>query len=345
MISRKGSDMAKALTKVFLFLLVMTAMFVYVGHTITVMTGGDREQTVGEGINAGAGEKIFFGKGKCSTCHSIGEKGSGIRCPNLGIKGDIFTKPIGERAVDRAAERSAQTGREWRALDYLFECVAEPGAYVVSGFRNEMPTIYKPPIDLKPDEVKAVIMFLASMGSEIPAEDILKPTGIAREYFTKIEASVKSQNDTTGQLKLYIQGDAENGESLFWDIESKAGCAKCHSVNGAGGSVGPSLAHVGGTRTLGYIIESILKPSAEIAGGYEPVIVLTKDRKRISGTKKDDTEDHLTIGTSAGEIVTIKKSDIRKWKVLKKSIMPGNFGEILTVQELHDIIAYLLTLT
>jgi len=340
--------MAKALTKIFLFLIVMTAMFVYVGHTITVMTGGDREQTVGEGINAGAGEKIFFGKGKCGTCHSIGERGSAIRCPNLGLKGNIFTKPIGERAADRAAERSARTGREWRAVDHLFECVAEPGAYVVSGFRNEMPIIYKPPIALKPDEVKAVIMFLASMGSEIPAEEILRPTGIAREYFDKIEASVKSQNGANTaakQFKLYIKGDAKKGESLFWDTTGKAGCAKCHSVSGKGGNVGPPLTSVGGTRTPEYIIESILKPSAKIAGGYQPVIVLTKERERISGTKRDDTADHLTIGTASGKLVTVKKSDIRKWKVLKKSIMPDNFREILTVQELHDIVAYLLTLT
>ncbi|MGK7344583.1 MAG: c-type cytochrome [Candidatus Nitrospinota bacterium M3_3B_026] len=338
--------MGKAVLRVFLFLVALICLYVYVGYTITDMTGGFEKKIVVEGINPEAGEQIFFGKGKCSTCHSIGDKGSAIRCPNLGVKGENFTVPIGERAFERAKERAAKTGKEWNAVDYLFECVAEPPAYVVAGYKAEMPYVYKPPIGLTPDEVKAVISFLASLGGDdISMDEITKPTGIARELFSKIEAEAASGAAGVVPFEPYLPGDPEAGKNLFWDLKSKVGCAKCHSIGDKGGQVGPPLTSVSGTRTLQYIVESIVKPSAVIVSGYEPVLVLTNDGRRISGTKKEETPESLTLGMSTGEVVTIPKSEIKKWKVMKKSIMPGNFAEILSITEFHDVLAYVRTLT
>ena len=338
--------MANAVLRVFMFLIALMVLFVYIGYTITDMTGGFTKQVVVEGINPEAGEQIFFGKGKCSTCHSIGDKGSAIRCPNLGVMGENFSVPIGERAMERAALRAKATGKVWNPIDYLFECVVEPPAFVVPGFKNEMPYVYKAPIGLTPDEVKAVISFLASLGGDdIPLSAITKPTGIAKELFAKVEAAAASGATSAVPFKPYIAGDVEKGKGLFWNLDSKVGCAKCHSVNEKGGQVGPSLSSVSGTRTLPYIIESIIKPSAVIVSGYEPVLVMTNDRKRISGTKKEETPESLTLGMATGEVVTIMKSDIKKWKVMKKSIMPSNFGEILSIDEFHDVLSYVQTLT
>lgn len=338
--------MANAVLRVFIFLIVLICLYVYVGYTITDMTGGFQKTVVVEGVNPEAGEQIFFGKGKCSTCHSIGDKGSAIRCPNLGVMGDNFKVPIGERAAERAAERSKQTGKQYRPVDYLFECVVEPPAYVVSGFKNEMPYTYLPPIGLKPDEIKAVISFLASLGGDdITMDSIAKPTGIAKDLFVKVEAAAASGASMVIPFKPYLPGDQENGKALFWDVKSKAGCAKCHTVGDKGGQVGPALTSVAGTRALPYIVESIVLPSAVIVSGYEPILALMKDGSRISGTKKEEAPDHLTLGMPTGEVVTINKSDIEKWKVLDKSIMPGNFPEILSVQEFHDVLSYVLTLT
>jgi len=46
-----------------------------------------------------------------------------------------------------------------------------------------------------------------------------------------------------------------------------------------------------------------------------------------------------------GEIRKIAKSDIEKVVPQKVSIMPGNFREILTMEQFHDLLAFLLTLT
>ncbi len=337
--------MAKAVLRVFIFLASLIVVYVYIGYTITDMTGGFDKQVVVEGINVEAGEQIFYGKGKCSTCHSVGDKGSAIRCPNLGVMGENFQIPIGERAFERAKLRAQKTGKPWNAVDYLYECIGEPGAFVVDGYKNEMPVVYKPPIGLTPDEVKAVIMFLASLGSEITDEQILKPSGIAKDFLVKIEAAATSSQVAMQPFEPYLPGDPEKGKELFWNENSKAGCAKCHSVGSKGGQVGPPLTSVSGTRTLKYIIESIVDSSAVIVSGYEPLLVLTNDRQRIAGTKKEDTPEYFLIGQPTGEIKKVMKSDVKKFKIMKKSIMPGNFAEILSVDEFHDILAYVRTLT
>lgn len=337
--------MVGALGRVFLFLVATMIVYQVVGWKITDLSGGERKSVAIEGVNAEAGEQIFFGKGRCYTCHSIGDRGSAIRCPNMGIKGEKFNLMIGERATERAKLRTEKTGKHYRAVDYLFECVGEPGAFVVEGYKNEMPYTYKPPISLQPDDIKAVLLFLASQGEgEITPEQIMNPTGIAKEYFAKVIAAADIGEGGGEVFEPYLIGDAEMGKEIFWGQNSKTPCGKCHMVNEKGGKVGPDITNVAATRTVKFIIESILKPSAEIASGFEPILILTNDGKRVSGTKKGETDDSLSVAIETGEVIKFAKSDIKKWKKMKKSIMPGNFRELLTVDDLHNVVAYLQSL-
>ena len=148
--------MTNPLLKVSLFIILLMAAFGYMGYAVTSISGG--AVRVAEGINPEAGEVIFWGKGKCSTCHSVGDQGSAIRCPNQGDAGPLGM-PIGLRAEARAKERAAKTGAPFSAADYLIESLAHPNAYVVDGYKAEMPVVTKPPINLSPDEVKAVVVY------------------------------------------------------------------------------------------------------------------------------------------------------------------------------------------
>ena len=40
----------------------------------------------------------------------------------------------------------------------------------------------------------------------------------------------------------------------------------------------------------------------------------------------------------------MQKSELESVTVLKKSLMPDNMAEVLTVKELHDLFAFLMTL-
>lgn len=323
--------MTKIYLKVVIFTLVLVGLFVYIGEAITRISGLGGGGVVIKGVNPEAGESIFWGKGKCSTCHSIGSRGSSIRCPNLG---DSDIGPIiGARAAQRAQERTAQGKAGMTATDYLIETLANPGAYIVKGFKNEMPLVYQPPISLSPDEVKAVISYLQSQGGEVDIAAIKLPPEIKA---VSAEEAVP--------WEPYMAGDPAAGESLFFDLESNAGCAKCHTVNGKGGTVGPELTNVAGTRTPQFIVQSILNPSAEIASGFEPMLVITKDGRYLSGVLQKEDAATIALADSNAQIITIPKGEVASKAPQKTSIMPGNLAEILTMEEFHHLLAYVGTL-
>ncbi len=88
----------------------------------------------------------------------------------------------------------------------------------------------------------------------------------------------------TDEVKV-TAGDPKRGEELFF-TSPVAACAACHTVNGKGGAVGPSLTGVAARSDKAYIIESLMDPNAKLAKGYEnlkvspmpPVGVLLKEQ-------------------------------------------------------------------
>ncbi len=322
---------------VVIFTVALVLVFVWIGEVITKISGeGAPRSSVA--ITAGnitpeAGESVFWGKGKCHTCHAIGSRGASIRGPNQGESGPTGLA-IGARAEERARERAKATGKPFTATDYLVESLLDPGAYVVQGYKNEMPNPMRPPIRLNPEEVKAVIAYLQSLGGIVDVAAIKLPAGLAAQV---------SQGGAE-EVRLYLRGDPKKGEELFFNPESNAACAKCHAVNGKGGTVGPELTGVAGTRDTRFIIESILEPSKEIASGYEPILVITKDGQYLTGIVKREDATTIEIADSQAQVHRVAKSQMEKKAPQKTSLMPENFKEILTVEELHDLLAYLQTL-
>jgi mono/diheme cytochrome c family protein len=99
---------------------------------------------------AAIGQKIFFSKGQCALCHSIGPSES-ARCPDL--------KGIGSKL----------------SREFIFESLTQPQAYVYLDYRHEgppkeyparMPYINKNPIGLTKNEILSVIAFLQQMSGE-----------------------------------------------------------------------------------------------------------------------------------------------------------------------------------
>src|SRR5437870_7702549 len=138
-----------------------------------------------------AGEEIFKTKGTCEICHRIGQKGT--RAPDLGGVGG----------------RASKTKPGMSAKQYIMESLLQPGAYLVEGYPNIMPTVDKPPIGLNRSEVWALVAFLESQGGavDVTLDDIPKTAGAAAGGGAAVE--------------LKIPGDPKAGEALF---QAKAGC-------------------------------------------------------------------------------------------------------------------------
>jgi putative heme-binding domain-containing protein len=312
------------------FVLVTLGVFVYIGALVTAISGGAGVATAAVGVNPEAGEAIYWGKGKCATCHSLGERGSAIRGPNHeNVCGLARDQRVAERQAAGAA--SIQT-----ATDYLVESIADPQVYIVEGYSGAMPKVFLPPISLTADEIRAVVMYLQTQGCEPDAAAIQLPSAI----LTAAQAGASAG----GEFTLVVTGDPEAGRALFFDAGGPAACVKCHTVAGEGAQVGPELTDVAGTQTLEYVFESIMDPSAQIApGGYEPVQVQLTDGTVLAGILTGEDEAAVTIKDKDGVETVVNKSDIRRERRYPDvpSIMPDNFSELLTVKQVADLIAFL----
>jgi putative heme-binding domain-containing protein len=314
----------KTYIKISILTLLLIGFFIYIGEALTRISGLGGEAGLVAGINPEAGETLFWGRGKCHTCHSVGTRGSAIRGPDL--------DNMGAMAFQRAAERKAQ-GVSMSATEYLVESIANVSAYVVEGYKDEMPLAFKPPISLTPDEIKAVISYLQTLGGELDIAAIKLPS--------TIKAATK---ETMVKWEPYMEGDPKVGEELFFDEASSAACSKCHVVGERGKAGGPDLTHLAGTRTPKFIIDSIFNPSAEIASGFEQMLIRTTDGKLIRGIVRKQDETGIELVDKEGTIRKIPLGDIDRKKILKNSAMPENLANLLTVEEFHNLLAYLFTL-
>jgi putative heme-binding domain-containing protein len=332
---------------VVVFTVVSLGLFTYVVAALSDIAGERGRVEKERAASGGAveatpevGEAIFWGKGTCYNCHAVGTRGSAIRGPNLGDPGPLGL-PIGARAEKRAEERAKKTGKPFTATDYLMESLLEPAAYVVDGFSNIMAVPWRPPIALKADEIKAVITYLQSLGATPDTAAIEKSPFIGP---LRAAAAAAASAQAAPPAKLLVTGNAEEGRKVFFDAQGNASCGKCHRVAGQGSEVGPELTTIAGMQPLDYLVESILQPSKVIVPGYEPMLLRMKDGRMVTGIIKKETADLIELADSQGKIEKVPKADVAERAPQKTSLMPGNFDEVLTVKEFHDIVAYLQTL-
>ena len=214
----------------------------------------DIERTPEEFVEAG--EIIFNGKGKCLTCHTLDTSAPPGRCPDM--------SDVGVRAATRQPGMSAK--------EYLIESTYEPHKFLVTGYGNIMPPVWKPPISLTELEIETVIAFLQSQGGEVDLTPFEPPVDIG------------SAAAVVEELPPILAGDVERGKKVFVD---GAKCIACHEVAGVEKPAGqtldegveivtaPDLTEIAAVNSLRYIEESILKPNAQIVSGYGSVTVKT----------------------------------------------------------------------
>ena len=196
--------------KIILFVATVLLFFAYIGYSIPSRPSLPPEEekfdlalikTKNDLVQIG--QKIFFGKGQCALCHSIGPSET-ARCPNL--------EGVG-----------AKLSRE-----FIYESLTKPQAYTymqyefspAKPFAAKMPAINKPPIGLNENELLAVIAFLQSQGGP--------------EYVT-VEPSEIVQ---PARGLIAVTGNVEAGRTVF----KQAGCVRCHGIGGEkGGTQGPDL--------------------------------------------------------------------------------------------------------
>lgn len=283
-------------------------------------------------VNITAGEEIFWGKGRCHVCHRIGERGYALRGPNLGESKDGAVLPI--RAHSRATELQLKT-----AVEYLVQSIAEPSAFVVPAYNNEMPEVFKAPIGLSPPEIKSVILYLSSLDGDTTFKEISLPLELYAAYSKPGESFVR-----------HLKGNPASGEKLFFDATGPAACATCHiGIDGEGrtrgDSIGPDLRAIATFRTPPHIYQKIIKPDSNIVSGYEEALVKTFDGRLFIGRIMEVTQKRLVLLDRNKIQSVIRSGEVKMVLPQKTSNMPSNYEELLTGDQMNDLLAYLVTLT
>ena len=218
----------------------------------------------------GMGETLLKTKGGCLLCHKITEQGN-TRGPDL--------RGVGGRAATRKPGLSAEA--------YLMESLVAPGAYVVAEFATAggvsiMPATDRPPADMSPTELKALIAFLQSLSGEVTVE-------ITAEDVQAAEASKQQAPASTAST--------HPGAALL----TAQGCVACHDVTGTSRRVGPPLTNVGERLSAAEIRQSIVDPNAVIAEGFQAGLMLTVFAEKLAPEELDQLVGYLSGEVSLAE--------------------------------------------
>lgn len=135
-----------------------------------------------------------------------------------------------------------------------------------------------------------------------------------------------------------ISGDPASGGKLY---AGKGGCARCHTVGGRGGAIGPDLSDIGARRSAGYLREALLKPESGVPETFLQVELSTRDGERITGVRLNEDAFSIQIRDLSGDFRSFWKSELAELNRQRgKSPMPSYQG-LLSTAELDDVIAYL----
>ena len=134
-----------------------------------------------------------------------------------------------------------------------------------------------------------------------------------------------------------LPGDAEAGGMVF----QQAGCASCHIVDGAGGFLGPSLDSIAVEKASDKIRLDVLDPDAELAAGFEPVVVETADGRRVEGVLKNEDTFVVLVLTAEGEVERLTRETLKSLEMPARSPMPADYKDRLSAEDLQNLLAFL----
>jgi putative heme-binding domain-containing protein len=118
-------------------------------------------------------------------------------------------------------------------------------------------------------------------------------------------------------------------------------CQKCHRLYGEGGEIGPDL--TGSNRAnLDYILENAFDPSAIIPREWRMNTVITADGRVLTGILIEDAPESIVLQT-VNERLSLSREDIDEIAQTPISMMPEGQFDMLTPQEVRDLVGYLRT--
>jgi putative heme-binding domain-containing protein len=134
-------------------------------------------------------------------------------------------------------------------------------------------------------------------------------------------------------------GDPARGKEVFF---GKGECSTCHMISGEGGFLGPDLSAYGSSTSAKSIRDEIVRPDRIEAAGYRSAVLTTRDGDRLEGVIRNEDNFSVQLQTKDGGFHFFQKSDLQTLQPLGQSLMPANYRQRLSSDELNDLVSYLM---
>ncbi|MDX1950677.1 MAG: c-type cytochrome [Verrucomicrobiota bacterium] len=167
--------------------------------------------------------------------------------------------------------------------------------------------------------------------------DAAKPVTKAKERAFVKEWKVDDlvpQLDKVGSGRSY-----DRGREAF----VAAQCLSCHRFGNEGGAVGPDITAVSSRFTRRDLLESIVEPSKVVSEQYQDTRFFLKNDEEVTGRVLEENETRLIVMVNALANVRaeVKKSEIQKKEPAKLSSMPEGLVNVLSAEEILDMLAFI----
>lgn len=122
-----------------------------------------------------------------------------------------------------------------------------------------------------------------------------------------------------------------------------ANCLKCHRIGSTGAQIGPDLTNVGKRFDNRAILESIIEPSKVMDPKYLYTMYVLTSGKVVTGRPVGVSRTTITVETDPIKQTTVPvtRAEIEESILSKTSPMPAHLIDVLTKQEILDLVAYL----
>jgi putative heme-binding domain-containing protein len=119
-------------------------------------------------------------------------------------------------------------------------------------------------------------------------------------------------------------------------------CAPCHRLESQGSVVGPQLDGIG-QRGAERLCEDILDPNRNVDRAFRSSLLTLKDGDVVSGLFRREEGELLVLADGTGKEITVSKAQVTERRESEVSLMPENFGEILSGVDFNDLMAFLMS--
>lgn len=120
-------------------------------------------------------------------------------------------------------------------------------------------------------------------------------------------------------------------------------CLACHRFGNEGGSVGPDITGASSRFNRRDLLETIIEPSKIVSDQYQHIIVTKRDGEEVIGRLVEENDRNLVmiVNPFNDEKTQVRKRDVQKREPSKLSPMPEDLVNILTKEEILDLLAYI----